>query len=75
MLLVSKKQFYNNFFIRNNYNIKETWRGIKQLINVKVKSFNTPHAIQMGNLELIDKQGITNAFNNYFVSVGPGLAA
>ena len=29
----------------------------------------------MGNLEIIDKQGIANAFNNYFVSVGPGLAA
>ena len=39
------------------------------------KSFNTPHAIQMGNLELTDKQSIVNAFNNYFVSVGPGLAA
>ena len=29
----------------------------------------------MGNLEIIDEQGIANAFNNYFVSVGPGLAA
>ena len=29
----------------------------------------------MGNLEIIDKQGIANAFNNYFVSVGPELAA
>ena len=75
MLLLSKKQYYNNFFIRNNYNTKEAWRGIKQLINVKVKSFNTPHAIQMSNLELTDKQSKANAFNNYFVSVGPGLAA
>ena len=29
----------------------------------------------MGNLEIIDEQGIANAFNSYFVSVGPGLAA
>ena len=75
LLLVSKKQYYNNFFFRNNYNIKETWSGIKQLINVKVKSFNTSHAVQMGNLELTDKQSAANAFNNYFLSVGPGLAA
>ena len=35
LLLRSKKMYYNNYFGNSKHNIKETWRGIKQLITLK----------------------------------------
>ena len=35
LILISKKSFYNNYFNTNKDNIKETWKGIKQLITLK----------------------------------------
>ena len=75
LLLISKKQYYTNYFKSYNHNIKKTWRGIKQIISLKKQSFKVPHVLQIGSSKLTDKQSIVNAFNNYFASVGPELAA
>ena len=75
LLLISKKQYYTNFFINHNNDIKNTWRGIKQIINIKRTSYNTPHKIEIGNSKVNDKQSIVHAFNNFLSSIGPDLAA
>ena len=46
LLLITKKQYYTNFFINHNNDIKNTWRGIKQIINIKRTSYNTPHKMK-----------------------------
>ena len=35
LILISKKSYYNDYSIVNKNNIKETWKGIKQLITLK----------------------------------------
>ena len=75
MLLISKKLYYKKFFAANNCNIKETWKGIKQIISFKFKSSNAPHILEVGTTNITDKKNTANVFNNYFVTIGPELAA
>jgi hypothetical protein len=75
LLLISKKQYYTNYFKSNNHNIKETGRGIKRINSLKGQYFKLPRVLEIGSSKLTDKQSIVNAFNNYFASVGPELAA
>ena len=74
LLLISKKSYYNDFFTYNQANIKETWRGIKQLITLKQTNSFVPTTVTIGNSKLTNPQCIANAFNNYFATIGPNLA-
>ena len=74
LLLLSKKMYYTNYFANNTNNIKETWKGIKQLITLKQTSLSVPKLLKLGNSKLTDQQSIANAFNNYFASIGTNLA-
>ena len=44
--------YYNNYFANNKHNIKETWRGIKQLITLKQSNYSFPTVIEVGNTKL-----------------------
>ena len=59
-----------------NNDIKKTWQGIKQLINLRGRTlYNIPQNVEVDGLVLNDKQTIVNAFNTYFTSIGPDLAS
>ena len=64
----------NDYFTTNRNNIKETWKGIKQLITLKPTKLSFPTILEVGNLKLSSSQAIANAFNNYFSTVGSNLA-
>ena len=74
LILVSKKLYYKNFFLTNNCNVKQTWKGIKQIINSKATSFNAPNILQVGSTTITDRMSIANAFNDYFSTIGQNLA-
>lgn len=75
-LLILGTKYYTNFFLQANNDIKRTWRGIKQIINLRgTTSHNIPQKIEIDGLMLNDKQNIANAFNDYFTSIGPDLAS
>ena len=74
LLLLSKKSYYDNYFIKNQNNIKETWKGIKQLITFRQSFTNVPTTLEVGNSKLSNTQSIANAFNNYFATIGSNLA-
>ena len=74
LILISKKSFYNNYFNANKDNIKETWKGIKQLITLKTNTCSTPTTLRIGNTTITDTKSIANEFNNYFANVGSNLA-
>ena len=42
---LSKKTFFQNYFIKNSKNVKKIWDGIKQIINIKSKNFNQPSCL------------------------------
>ena len=69
MLLISKKSYYIHYFNINKNNIKETWKGIKQLITLKQTKNSIPMSLEVGGLKLSNSQAIAHAFNNYFSTV------
>ena len=69
----SKKEYYKKYFENNLDNIKKTWQGIKQIINL-----NNNTAPQITQLNYKSKHvntnlGMANAFNEFFTDIGPLL--
>ena len=69
----NKKEFFLNYFNKNNKNLKKIWEGIKQIINIKSKQFNQPSCLTHGERTLTDPVQISNTFNDYFTSIADNL--
>ena len=71
LLEKSKKEHYDSYFEEHNTNIKKTWEGIRKIVNVKKSTkFSISHLSIKGKI-VDDPKDIANAFNNFFVNVGP----
>ena len=70
---MSKSNYYHNFFNDNANNIKNTWKGIKQIININNKSNNHPSSLFIDNKLITDPKGIANEFNVYFSTIAERL--
>ena len=75
LIKLSKISYYNKYFDSNKSNIKNIWKGIKQLISLKPLSSKLPTKIINNDIELVDAKDIANAFNNFFANVGPNIAS
>ena len=51
--------------------MKNTWKGINEIVSIKYKSSSNINQIKANNVIIDDPKMISNAFNNYFVNVGP----
>ena len=51
-------------------NIKKTWDGIKEIVNLKKTSKKTTQ-LNIGGKVIDNDNEITTNFNNFFVNVGP----
>ena len=49
--------------------MKNTWKGIKNLISLKTVSHSSPSSIYYNNKTVTSPFEITNAFNNYFSNI------
>ena len=66
----SKQAYYEKYFERNWNNIKNTWKGIKSLINVKTATSRVSTVLSLDNGDTItNPYDIANTFNNYFASI------
>ena len=74
LLDISKKLYYNEYFKNNVGNMRDMWKGIKQIITVKQSSLHIPSTIDKDNTSLKDSKLIANAFNNYFSNVGSNIS-
>ena len=70
----AKRQYYINILGHNQHNLKKVWQIINSLIG-KDKYSHYPDHININGLEIQDESYIANSFNNFFVNVGPQLAA
>ena len=70
---ICKKQYYNNYFIKNATNGKQLWKGIKQMVNIKNKYNPATSKIIENGRELSDPRDIAKAFCNYFANIGNDL--
>lgn len=67
----SQKEHYESYFEEHTINIKKTWEGIRKIVNVKKSTkFSISHLNVNGKM-VDDPKDIANAFNNFFVNVGP----
>ena len=46
--------------------MKYTWKGIRQSINLKPKSFKAPTKSIKNNIELVEGKSSADAFNDFF---------
>ena len=66
----SKQAYYDKYFERNWNNSKNTWKGIKSLIYLKIVAFSVPTVLYLDNGDTItNPYDIANTFNNYFASI------
>ena len=68
-----KKAHYSSLIIQNRSCMRKTWDVIRGLIGVKQKKISNEFIIN--NTHVSDPTAISNAFNDYFVNVGPTLAS
>ena len=71
---LSKNLYYQSCF--NNYknDIKKTWCTIKEILNNK-KFLDLPSHFMINGVLESKLENITNAFNKYFIEIGPNLAS
>ena len=69
----SKKQFYEKYFSKNKENLRKTWQGIKEVINIKNKNFNTISCITDQNKNVTDPKMMATCFNKFYVSIAEDI--
>ena len=70
----TKQDFWLKRFHEAKYDVKSTWRNINEKLNKTKKSHNFPETFLKNGTAVNGSKNIANAFNNYFVNVGPNLA-
>ena len=72
----SKENYYSDLIDSCKYNIKKNVRSYdRNTGNKRVTNASLPNFITVKNREIFDKKEIVKTFNNYFVNIGPKLAA
>ena len=65
----SKSLYFTKFFNDSLNNLKNTWKGIQNLIPLKSASHSSPSSIYYNNKTVTSPFEIANAFNNYFSNI------
>ena len=67
----SKNIYYNEFFEVNNNNIKKTLEGIRSIVNISKPKMPSVSQIKVNEKVIDNPKKVVEAFNNFFVNVGP----
>ena len=73
LLRDSKIHHYQNFFHENNKNLRKVWQGIKEIINIKNKSSDSPSCIIENGKLISDPFEVSNSFNSYYSSIAGNI--
>ena len=73
IIRVSKKTHYKHYFAENCENIKKTWIGIKNIINIRTISANQPTSMLINGDLKCNPKDIAEGFNAYFSSIAEKL--
>jgi len=74
LIKLSKRLYYNNFFLESSSDTKRIWKGIRQIIPSKHNTNKTTISkIIENDVNITDPKKIANAFNNYFANIGINL--
>ena len=75
LVRIAKKKYYNNKFFEAKNDIKSTWQTINELIGKKRSNKTLPTSFINENDTIDNPKIIAQKFNEFFVNVGPNLAA
>ena len=64
-----KTNCYNNYFETSRNSIKNTWKGIKSVLNIKSISADKLKSLTVDGTTISNPIAISNIFNNYFSSI------
>jgi len=70
----NRKMYYCNLLEHYKTDIQGTWRVLNGIIRNGKKKEEYPNHFIVNNTTISEKNEIANAFNNFFVNVGPKLA-
>ena len=71
---LAKIDFYQSHFAKYKNDAPKTWSLINSIMNRTKKNAKQPDTIEANYILLSDPLHIANAFNSYFVNIGPNLA-
>ena len=71
---LAKIKFYHSHFAKYKNDAQKTWSLINNIMNRTKKNAQQPNTIEANDILLSDPLQIANAFDSYFVNVGPNLA-
>ena len=66
----SKKKYYKEYFENNISNMKKTWQGIKEIINMNNKSGPQINQLNYKGKLVDNNKDIANNFNDFFTNIG-----
>ena len=69
----NKKKYFQDYFEQNAMNIKETWRGIKSIVNINSGKKNGPSSLMVNNKLISDPNVVAETFNEYFSTIASKL--
>jgi hypothetical protein len=69
----SKKKYFQDYFAYNARNIKDTWQGIKSIVNINSGKKNNPTSLMVNNKLLTDPKSVSETFNEYFSTIASKL--
>ena len=69
----AKKEYYKKFFETNICNMKKTWQGIKEIINLNNKNGPKVSQLNYEDKQINNNEGMANAFNDFFTKIGTKL--
>ena len=73
LIMQSKQKYFNSYFSTNNSNMRKIWQGIKNLINIKSKTNDSPTCISDNGSIITDPTKISNSFNTYFSNIAENI--
>ena len=65
----SKTNYYNHYFETNWNSIKNTWKGIKSIPNIKNVSADNLKSLTVDGITIANPIAVSNIFNNHFSSI------
>ena len=74
LIFISKRLHYNSYFQEHSKNVKNLWKGIRDIVTLKPQNSYAPNRINVNGSFITDSATIANSFNTFFANIGSKLA-
>ena len=66
LLKKSKKKYYTEYFAEHSNNIKKTWSGIREIVNLKNSTLNKITQLSIDGVDIDKPSDVVKNFNDFF---------